>query len=146
MTVEQFLERQCETILDDLKEHSAALIAKLKREYAEGVKGIRGLEGEGGGGGGGAGAASAAAIKKLVVTLKVATGPHVGQKFRLEPATEDGEDVFKIGRSTGKVFKEKGVSLYKDKEISTSHGKVEIKNGQVFLIDTKSTNGTSLNG
>jgi hypothetical protein len=29
-----------------------------------------------------------------------------------------------MGRSTGKVFKEKGVSLYKDKEISTTHARV----------------------
>lgn len=31
-----------------------------------------------------------------------------------------------MGRSTGKLFKEKGVSLYKDKEISTTHAKVMI--------------------
>ncbi|RYH11933.1 hypothetical protein EON65_38475 [archaeon] len=41
--------------------------------------------------------------------------------YRLQ---DDGEDVFKMGRSTGKLFKEKGVSLYKDKEISTTHAKV----------------------
>lgn len=29
-----------------------------------------------------------------------------------------------MGRSTGRLFKEKGVSLYKDKEISTTHAKV----------------------
>ena len=56
------------------------------------------------------------------------------------------EDIFKIGRSTGRLFKEKGVSLYKDKEISTTHAKVEIRNGQVFLMDVRSTNGTQLNG
>ena len=53
----------------------------------------------------------------------------------MEPTTDTGDDVFKIGRSTGKHFKEKGVSLYKDKEISTTHAKVEIRNGSVFLID-----------
>jgi hypothetical protein len=36
----------------------------------------------------------------------------------------NGEDVFKMGRSTGRLFKEKGVSLYKDREISTTHAKV----------------------
>lgn len=43
---------------------------------------------------------------------------------RLSCAQTDTEGVFKMGRSTGKMFKEKGVSLYKDKEISTSHAKV----------------------
>jgi pSer/pThr/pTyr-binding forkhead associated (FHA) protein len=35
--------------------------------------------------------------------------------------------------------------LYKDKEISTTHAKIEIRNGQVFLTDLRSTNGTLLN-
>ena len=52
------------------------------------------------------------------------SGPHLGQRFRLEPTAESKDDVFKIGRSTGKLFKEKGVSLYKDKETSTTHAKV----------------------
>jgi len=137
MTVEQFLEAQCDSILDDLRQHSANLIEQLKKEFAEGAKSITLMmateHGE-------------SRQKKLCVTLKVASGPHLGQKFRLEPSTADGEDVFKIGRSTGKAFKEKGLSLYKDKEISTSHAKIDVRNGQAFLMDTKSTNGTSLNG
>lgn len=71
-----------------------------------------------------------------------------------------------MGRSTGKLFKEKGVCLYKDKEISTTHAKVrttpilhsacssmltvvrqiELRNGQAFVIDNRSTNGSQLNG
>jgi hypothetical protein len=79
------------------------------------------------------------------VILKCVAGPHIGQKFRLESPPGTTEDEFKMGRSTGRHFKEKGVSLYKDKEISTTHAKIEFKNGCVFLIDAKSTNGTQLN-
>ena len=85
-------------------------------------------------------------VTKQCITLKCIGGPHLGQRFRLEASTDADEDTFKMGRSTGKIFKEKGVSLYKDKEISTTHAKIEIRNGQVFLIDCRSTNGTQLNG
>jgi len=138
LTVEQFLEAQCEAIIDDLRQHSAELVGRLKLEYAEGAKSITAMMSSTHG--------NAESQRRLCVTLKVGTGPHMGQKFRLEPSTDGGEDVFKIGRSTGKAFKEKGLSLYKDKEISTSHGKIDVRNGQAFIIDTKSTNGTSLNG
>ena len=77
--------------------------------------------------------------------LKVLAGPHIGQRFRLEQTASASEDVFKVGRSSGKEFKEKGVSLYKDKEISTSHAKIEIRNNLPFLLDTRSTNGSQLN-
>jgi hypothetical protein len=61
---------------------------------------------------------------RLCVNLRVIAGPHLGQRFRLEPIEDSKEDIFKIGRSTGRLFKEKGVSLYKDKETSTTHAKV----------------------
>lgn len=64
----------------------------------------------------------------------------------LSPSQPNGEDFFKMGRSTGRLFREKGVSLYKDKEISTTHAKIDMRNGQVFLVDMASTNGTQLNG
>ena len=58
------------------------------------------------------------------MNLRVIAGPHLGQRFRLEPSGDVKDDVFKVGRSTGRLFKEKGVSLYKDKETSTTHAKV----------------------
>lgn len=85
--------------------------------------------------------------KPVCVQLKCISGPHIGQKFRLEAVGVslstyrvegtlglsrnlnmqiEEEDIFKIGRSTGKLFKEKGVSIYKDKEVSTTHAKVSL--------------------
>ena len=78
--------------------------------------------------------------------LRCNTGAHAGQKFRLEAnGTSEEENTFKLGRSTGRQFKEKGVSLYKDKEISTTHAIIEIKFGQAFFTDVGSTNGSLLN-
>ena len=110
ITVEEYLNQQCELIIQDLQKHTATMIAQLKSDYQQGAQEIRAL-----------------------------------MSSRLEPSTTNGEDVFKMGRSTGKLFKEKGVSLYKDKEISTTHARVEIRNGEVFLVDADSTNGTQLN-
>ena len=135
MTVEAFLELKCDEIIKDLYRHGDQLIDRLREEFEESASSIRDLM-----------VKSSSHAKKLCVTLKCIDGPHLNQKFRLEPTRENGEDVFKMGRSTGKLFKEKGVSLYKDKEISTTHAKIELRNGQVFLIDAQSTNGTQLNG
>lgn len=83
--------------------------------------------------------------KKVSVILKVIAGAHIGQRFRLEAQSATSEDIFKVGRASGKAIKERGVSLYKDKEISTSHAKIEILRGLPFLVDTRSTNGTQVN-
>lgn len=135
MTVEKYLEEQCSDIIKDLRQHGAELIEKLKLQHQEGVKSIQGILNE----------SSGTTVEDISVTLKCIGGPHLGQKFRLEPPKGATEDVFKMGRSTGRNFKEHGVSLYKDKEISTTHARIEIRNGQVFLIDNRSTNGTQLN-
>jgi hypothetical protein len=135
MTVEAFLEFKCDEIIKDLYRHGEQLCDRLREEFDENSSAIKALM-----------AKSSSDAKKVCVTLKCIGGPHIGQKFRLEPNTDNGEDSFKMGRSSGKHFKEKGVSLYKDKEISTTHAKIEIRNGQVFLIDVRSTNGTQLNG
>jgi hypothetical protein len=136
ITVEAFLEEKCDEIIKELYRHGEQLIDRSREEFDESAANIKDLMVKNNPGN----------FKKLCVILKCMGGQHIGQKFRLEPNTENGEDVFKIGRSSGKQFKEKGVSLYKDKEISTTHAKIELKNGQVFLIDARSTNGTQLNG
>jgi hypothetical protein len=134
ITVERFLEIQCDSIIADLHEHGKSLIEKLRAEFQANNSSIRKLL-----------ATTSADSKKVLITLKVLAGPHLGQKFRLEPSPAE-EDTYKMGRSTGKLFKEKGVSLYKDKEISTTHAKIETRNGQIFMTDVRSTNGTVLNG
>ena len=119
------------------------LAAQLRKQCADGTAAIQGMM----------------AIhdeSHVCVTLRAIAGPHIGQKFRLEAAPvsfnsyllrsmsvepllthwlhEQGnsEEVFKMGRSTGKVFKEKGISLHRDKEISTSHAKV--RRGKVNVV------------
>lgn len=62
--------------------------------------------------------------QRLCVQLKVTKGPHMGQRFQLELPVGKMEGDFKIGRSNGRAFKERGVSLYKDNETSSSHAKV----------------------
>lgn len=135
MTVEQYLEEQCALIIKDLRLHGADLISKLKEQHKEGVNSIQSIINSN----------MESVVEEISVTLKCIGGPHLGQKFRLEPPSGATEDVFKMGRSTGRNFKEHGVSLYKDKEISTTHARIEIRNSQVFLIDNRSTNGTQLN-
>jgi pSer/pThr/pTyr-binding forkhead associated (FHA) protein len=133
--VEEYLEQQCQLIMKDVQEHAKEKIADLKAEYATGRKQIEKMLVQ-----------STDTNTKLCVTLKVNTGPHLGQKFRLELTEGKTEDTFRLGRSGAKLYKEKGVSLYKDKEVSTTHARIEIRNGEAFYIDTRSTNGSSLNG
>ena len=135
VTVEQYLEEQCNNIIKDLRLHGDELIQNIRNQHMEGVSMIKKLIVD----------ATPANIS-ISVLLKCVGGPHLGQKFKLEMNEGATEDVFKMGRSTGRNFKEHGVSLYKDKEISTTHARIEIRNGQVFLIDNRSTNGTQLNG
>mmetsp|Transcript_30153 Transcript_30153/g.28805 ORF Transcript_30153/g.28805 Transcript_30153/m.28805 type:complete len:186 (-) Transcript_30153:193-750(-) len=144
LTVEQYLTQRCNAMIMDFQKHSADLISKLKDEYQDGALEIQKLMPS----------SSSSDSKKLCITLKCVGGPHIGQRFRLQPNSADGEDVFKMGRCDDDFLKERGVSLYKDRNVFYIHAKIEIRNApyfvyfrsyQGFLVASSSTNGTQLN-
>jgi len=94
-----------------------------------------------------AAAASAppASLTYQTIILVVKEGPYASSTFKLIQSKARKE--FIVGRSTGKKVKDYGVSLPQDPEVSTVHGRVEVRgDGKVVFEDLGSTNGSFING
>ena len=61
------------------------------------------------------------------IGIRVTSGPHSSSTFTLRP--KPGGPPCLVGRSKGKKFTKNGVSLYKDQEVSTTHGKFVVEGG-----------------
>ena len=70
-------------------------------------------------------------------------GPYSGKKFLTRPRVRGAKVL--IGRSSGKRFRKNGLSLSKDQEVSTNHGRIDAKSGSLFYVDTQSSNGSRVN-
>jgi hypothetical protein len=174
-TVEQFLNAERDRLMADVENYAVSLSEALRREYAtlkseylerarakavEAAAGDDEYEGEGEeasatGPHGTPVAAKAgedAAAEqqqqqlslsgKVVLELSVSDGAYKDKSFSL--ALEAGKPVL-VGRSRAKTI---GLSLPKDKEVSTTHGRFEVAadHATVSYVDVGSTNGSWCNG
>lgn len=91
------------------------------------------------------------------IEVQMTVGPHAPAKYLLRP--RPGQPCL-LGRSKGKKFMKNGVSLHKDQEVSTTHGKFVVEGGglglapggggetapRFYFVDVGSTNGSVYNG
>jgi hypothetical protein len=79
------------------------------------------------------------------IHVDVIDGPYAGNTYDLVPRKNRSHHVW-IGRSAGKKFRSNGISLPKDLEVSTSHGRFEMSRGKFYFTDCASTNGSRIFG
>ncbi len=77
-----------------------------------------------------------AGAESMAVVLRVTTGPHSGQEYRI-----DREDTFTVGRSSRAHF-----PMTQDLALSRDHFQVDNQPPLCHLVDLGSTNGTKVNG
>jgi hypothetical protein len=85
---------------------------------------------------------SSATQSSDTIHIELMGGEYQGETFDLQPKARA---YAWVGRSQGKKFREKGISLAKDLEVSTTHGRFELQGSKFFFVDTGSTNGSRVN-
>ena len=81
------------------------------------------------------------------ISFEVISGPHKNSLFQLQVTRQQSQNEKKwlIGRKES--IKKNGISLSKDKEVSSKHAQIRLLRATTLeIIDLKSTNGTKLNG
>jgi len=81
--------------------------------------------------------------KPDTIHIDIVGGPYEGGFYDLQPKSRSHAW---LGRSSSAKFKDRGISLPQDLEVSTSHGRFELKAGKFYYTDVASTNGTRING
>ncbi|KAJ8601374.1 hypothetical protein CTAYLR_005030 [Chrysophaeum taylorii] len=132
-TVESYLTLQRDKLVQEMDALTGALVQELHEACTKAKASLRAEFGP---------EAQVESPETYTLTMTTTAGPHVGAKFTLSV----GPESCFIGRSSGKKFRLKGVSLPKDNEVSTTHAKIELQRGQLVIVDVGSTNGTILDG
>ena len=88
---------------------------------------------------------SSTKLSSSTIEVQVTVGPHTSSTFILRP--KPGAPCL-VGRSKGKKFTKNGISLHKDQEVSTTHGKflVEGSTGGLAYQTTNSNNENNEDG
>eukprot|EP00944_MAST-04C_sp_MAST-4C-sp1_P006684 g6684.t1 len=85
--------------------------------------------------------------KTMHISFEVLSGPHKNSVFKLQVTRQQSQNEKKwlIGRKES--IKKNGISLSKDKEVSSNHARIRLLRATTLeIMDLKSTNGTKING